>query len=278
MIMAIKDLLLPLIGDSTRSTIDAIERSVAMAAGLDARITALALETGQDALPPTVADVLGTTEIVQTAPTARALLAAFQAAARRCGARGEQRLQRSSIAGMIEAVAQEARLKDLSIVPIKPNDSFSEKLVERLLFETGRPILMCPEVVPNGLGMTFNDIAIAWDHTAPAARAVGDALSLLEKAARVRIVTATDRATEAQRDSGAALQRHLGEHGVEAQLDTIKLGGSSVGKVFGAYVDEKGIDLLVMGGYRHSPVNEWFWGGMTNTIINDPPCWVFLSH
>src|SRR5689334_18502650 len=234
--MAIKDLLLPLIGDSTRGTIDAIERSVAVAAGLDARISALALETEQDALPPTVADVLGTTEIVQTAPTARALLAVFQTASRKCGARSEERLERSSVAGMIEAITREARVKDLSIVPIRANDSFSEKCVEQLLFETGRPVLMCPEAPPNGLGTTFNDIAIAWDHTAQAARAVGDALPLLEKAARVRIITAIDRPTDAQRNSGAALRRHLGEHGIEAQLDTIRLGGSSVGKVFGAYV------------------------------------------
>ena len=85
--MSVRDLLLPLIGDATRSTMGAIEKCVAMAASRDARITALALETEADALPPTVADVLGATEVVQTAPAARALLAAFQAAAKRSGAR-----------------------------------------------------------------------------------------------------------------------------------------------------------------------------------------------
>jgi nucleotide-binding universal stress UspA family protein len=276
--MSIKDLLLPLIGDATRSTMGAIEKCVAVAAVQNARITALAVETEADALPPTVADVLGATEIVQTAPTARALLAAFQAAARKSNARSEQKLERSTIAGMIDAIAEEARLKDLSVLPIKANDSLSEKLVERLLFETGRPVLMCPETVADTLGTTFNEIAIAWDHTAPAARAVGDALPLLKKARRVRIVTATDQATAAQRSSGAALRGHLAEHGIEAQLDTIGIHGSSVGKVFEAFVDKNAIDLLVMGGYRHSPLNQWFWGGMTNTIINDPPCWVMLSH
>ena len=64
--MAIRDLLLPLIGDATRSTAAAIEKCVAMAAELDAHITALALETEDDALPPTVADVLGAREVVQT--------------------------------------------------------------------------------------------------------------------------------------------------------------------------------------------------------------------
>jgi len=276
--MAIRDLLLPLIGDATRSTAAAIEKCVAMAVELDAHITALALETEDDALPPTVADVLGAREVVQIEPTARALCLAFDAARTRFGARGDHSIKSSPIARMIDSIAEEARLKDFSVVPIKPNDSLSEKLVERLLFESGRPVLMCPEVRADALRTTFNDIAIAWDHTAPAARAVGDALPLLKGAARVRIVTAADRLTIAQSGSGAALQRHLAEHGIDARLDMIKIDGSSVGKVFGAYVEKSGIDLLVMGGYRHSPVNEWFWGGMTNTIINEPPCWVFLSH
>jgi nucleotide-binding universal stress UspA family protein len=275
--MAIRDLLLPLIGDATRSTAAAIEKCVAMAAEQDARITALALDT-EDASPPTVADVLGATEIVQTAPTARALCSVFETARTRFGARGDHKLKSSPIDRMIDAIAEEARLKDFSVVPIKSNDSLSEKLVERLLFETGRPVLMCPEGTADTLGTTFADIAIAWDHSAPAARAVGDALPLLKRARRIRIVTATDRATDTQRGSGVALQRHLAEHGIHAQLDTIQISGSSVGKVFGAYVDKNAIDLLVMGGYRHSPVNEWFWGGMTNTVINQPPCWVFLSH
>lgn len=276
--MAIRDLLLPLIGGATRSTTTAIEKCVAMAAEQDARITALVLDTEADALPPTVGDVLGATEIVQTAPGARALCSAFEIARTRFSARGDHKLETSPISRMIDTIAEEARLKDFAVVPIKPNDSLSEKLVERLLFETGRPVLMCPEDTADTLRTSFKDIAIAWDHSAPAARAVGDALSLLRRATRVRIVTAADRTTDVQRGSAAALQRHLAEHGIQAQLDTIKIEGSSVGKVFGAYVEKNAIDLLVMGGYRHSPVSEWFWGGMTNTIINQPPCWAFLSH
>ena len=276
--MVIRDILLPLVGDATRSTMGAIEKCVAMAADLDAKITALALQTEADALPQGVADVLGATEIVQTAPTARELCRAFEMARTKLDARGDHSIKSSPIARMIDTIVEEARLKDLSVVPIKSSNSLSEKLVERLLFESGRPVLMCPEVRADALGTTFNNIAIAWDHTAPAARAVGDALPLLKRAKSVRIVTAADRMTIAQGGSGAALQRHLAEHGIDARLDTIKIDGSSVGKVFGAHVEKNAIDLLVMGGYRHSPINEWFWGGMTNTIINEPPCWVFLSH
>jgi nucleotide-binding universal stress UspA family protein len=275
--MSIRDILLPLVGESSRSTMLAIEKCASLARGLDARVTALAIET-EDSTPPTVADVLGATEIVQTAPTARALLAAFDTAATKLSLRNEQRLERTTGDAMIGAIVKQARLNDISIALVKTSDSLSEKLVERLLFETGRPVLMCPEETSDSLDTTLNDVVIAWDHSAPAARAIGDAMPLLRRASRVRIVTATDKATAAQGSSGMALERHLAEHGIRAIFETVEIGGSSVGKVFEQYVEDHAIDLLVMGGFRHSRLNEHIWGGVTSTVINQPPCWVMLSH
>jgi nucleotide-binding universal stress UspA family protein len=119
---------------------------------------------------------------------------------------------------------------------------------------------------------------IAWDHTAPAARAVADALPMLQAAASVRIITATDDNTAAELESGAALVSHLAEHGIKVTFETVKIDGSAVGKVFEAYVKANAIDLLVMGAYRHSRLNELVWGGATKTIIGRPPCWVIMSH
>jgi nucleotide-binding universal stress UspA family protein len=275
--MSIRDVLLPLLGGSSRTTMLAIEKCAGLARGIDARITALAIET-EDNVPPTVADVLGATEIVQTEPTARTLLAAFDAAATRLSLRSEQRLERSTGAAMIETIVRQARVNDVAIALVKTADSLSETLVERLLFETGRPVLMCPQERADDLDTTLNDVVIAWDHSAPAARAVGDAMPLLRRASRLRIVTATDKASTWQAASGAALERHLAEHGIRAVFETVEIGGSSVGKVFEQYVEDNGIDLLVMGAFRHSRLNEHIWGGMTSTVINQPPCWVMLSH
>ncbi|MGQ0681130.1 universal stress protein [Bradyrhizobium sp.] len=275
--MSIRDALLPLIGQSSRSTMAAIEKCVAMSRGLDVRVTALAIET-EDAASPAVADVLGATEIVQTAPTAHGLLAAFAAAATKLSLRNEQRLERTAGGAMIDMVVREARLRDIAIAIVRTADSISEKLVERLLFETGRPVLMCPEETADSLAASFGDVAIAWDHSAPAARAVGDALPLLRRASGVRIVTATDEASAAQKASGEALERHLAEHRIGAGFETVAIDGRPDGKVFEEFVEDNGIDLLVMGGYRHSRLNELIWGGVTATVINRPPCWVMLSH
>jgi nucleotide-binding universal stress UspA family protein len=280
--MAIKEILMPLVGEPTAAAIAAIEKCMAVAGDIGARVTAMAVE--QDILVrPKVAispdlDNTAAAEEVRSVSNARGLLEASEAAAARFGVRCEQRLDRLAAADIPARFAICARLKDLSLVPVKPDDSQSEKIVERLIFESGRPILICPEEFATELGAGLDDVVIAWDHTAPAARAVADALPLLRTAANVRIVTATDQKTPAELESGAALVSHLAAHGIHASFGTVKIDGSSVGKVFEAYVKANVIDLLIMGAYRHSRLNEVVWGGATKTVIGRPPCWVMMSH
>ena len=173
---------------------------------------------------------------VRSVSDAEALLKAVEVASARLGVPVEQRLYRLAAADITANLARIARLKDLSIVPVKPHDDQSEKIVERLIFESGRPVMMCPEEFAAELAVPFDDVVIAWDHSAPAARAVADALPMLQAAANVRIITATDNKAPAELESGAALVSHLAEHGIKAAFETVKIDGSSIGKVFERYV------------------------------------------
>jgi nucleotide-binding universal stress UspA family protein len=280
--MAIKDILLPLVGEPSAAAIAAIDKCVAVAGDIGAQVTAMAVEEDIPVRPKVmISDNLDNAEVaeaVRSVSDTQALLKAFDAAIVRFGVRGERWLGRLAAADIPAHFARDARLRDMSIVPVKPHDDQSEKIIERLIFESGRPILICPEEFTGELEVAFDDVVIAWDHTAPAARAVADALPMLQAATTVRVVTATDERTAAQRESGAALVRHLATHGIKAGFETVKIGGSSVGKVFGAYARANAIDLLVMGAYRHSRLTEWVWGGMTKTVIGRPPCWVMMSR
>lgn len=280
--MAIKDIFLPLVGEPDAAVIAAIDKCVAVAGGLGARISAIAVEEDIPIRPTvTVSNDLDNTEsseALRSVSDARGLLNAVDFATIRFGVRNEQKLIRLNRADIPADLAACARLRDLSLVVVKTDDSRSERIVERLIFKSGRPILMCPQEFAGDLPVSFNDVVIAWDHTAPAARAVADALPILQSAASVRVVTATDDKTTAELASGAALVDHLAEHGIKAAFETIKIDGSSVGKVFETYVKAKVIDLLVMGAYRHSRLNETMWGGATKTVIARPPCWVLMSH
>jgi nucleotide-binding universal stress UspA family protein len=273
---------LPLVGEPDAATVAAINKCVAVASDLGARVSVVAVEEDILVRPKImISDDLDNTTAVETVRSvsdAHGLLKAFDNAAMRFDVRNEQILRRLAVADIPGNFATCARLKDLSLVPVNTDDGRSEKIVERLIFESGRPILMCPEEFATELPVVFDHVVIAWDHTAPAARAVADALPILQSAASVHIITATDNKTPEQLASGAALASHLAEHGIKATFETVRIDGSSVGKVFEAYVDANAIDLLIMGAYRHSRLNEMVWGGATKTVIARPPCWVLMSH
>ncbi len=276
--MAIKDILLPLIGEPSPAAIAAIEKCVAMAVDIGARISAVAIEVDVAVAVRPHVMVSEIAEAAQSLSNAKDLLAAFDSASIRLGARSEQTIRRLPQRDIAAYLAQCARLTDLTVVPSKPHHAELESVVERLIFQSGRPIVLCPEKLAEPLSSTFEHIAIAWDHSAPAARAIADAMPLLQAAASVRIFTVTDAVTPAELDSGAALAGHLALHGVQASFEAVTRGGRSVGKVFAAEVKVHSIDLLVMGAYHHSRLNEWVWGGASNTILNEPPCWVLMSH
>ncbi len=231
--MPIKDVFLPLIGQPRAPALAAIEKCVAVAADLGARITALALEE----------DVFVRPKVVLPDDPDRA--------------------ETSGSGGVGD---------------MKPHDSRTENIIETFLFESGRPLLLCPEHRVEELRPEFENVVIAWDHSARAARAVGDALPILQAAASVRVVTVADDKTEAITQSGMNLVHHLREHGVYASFETVTGSGSSIGKVLGSWVHSHAIDAIVMGAYHHSRLNEIVWGGVTKTVIGQPPCWVMISH
>ena len=279
--MPIKDVFLPLIGQPREPALAAIEKCVSVAADLGARITALALEEDVFVRPkvvlptdPDPAEAAGVREVGDM----QQLLNAFTNAASRTNVRAQSRSAKVPADQIASILAEHARFSDLALVPVRPHDSRTEHIIETFLFESGRPLLLCPEQHVDALRPEFENVMIAWDHSARAARAVGDALPILQAAASVRVVTVADDKTDAITQSGMSLVHHLREHGVYASFETAKGSGSSTGKVLGSWANSHAIDAIVMGAYHHSRLNEIVWGGVTKTVIGQPPCWVMISH
>ena len=279
--MPIKDVFLPLVGQPRGPALAAIATCVAVAADLGARITALALEEDVFARPTVISPGdLDSAEASDSREVSNVqqLLNAFTNAASRGNIRTQSRSGKVPADQIASILAEHARFSDLTLVPVRPHDSQTERIIETLLFESGRPLLLCPEQQVDELRPEFENVMIAWDHSARAARAVGDALPILQAAASVRVVTVTDDTTDAIVQSGTALVDHLREHGVYASFETTKGGGSSIGKVLGSWANSHAVDAIVMGAYHHSRLNEIVWGGVTKTVIGQPPCWVMISH
>lgn len=278
--MPIKDVFLPLVGQPRGSNLAAIEKCVAVAAGLGARITALALEEEIYERPKVLlpydreAEAGGLCDVSDL----QQLLNVFASATSRAKIRAHSQTAKVPADQIAAVLAEHARYSDLTLLPVKPHDSRTESIVEALLFGSGRPLLLCPEHLADDLKPKFENVVIAWDQSARAARAIGDALPLLQAAATVRVMTVADEKTDAITQSGTAIVDHLREHGVHASFEMAKGRGSSIGKVLGNWVNSHGVDAIVMGAYHHSRLNEIVWGGVTKTVIGQPPCWVMISH
>lgn len=172
-----------------------------------------------------------------------------------------------------ETVAWRGRLADL-IVAARPNgdaEAAAALTLNAALFESGRPVLVAPPEPVSGVGRT---VAIAWNGSAQAARAVAAAMPLLQAAESVRILTVASEKTPAA--MGDELSKYLSWHNVSAETITSEeiegaVGADVMGKAVGA-------DLLVMGAYTHSRLRQLILGGVTRYVLENATIPVLMSH
>jgi nucleotide-binding universal stress UspA family protein len=76
----------------------------------------------------------------------------------------------------------------------------------------------------------------------------------------------------------ADIALHLARHGVTAEAAHTVATEVPDGDVLLNYADDIGADLIVAGGYGHSRMREFAFGGVTNTLLTTMTVPVFLSH
>jgi nucleotide-binding universal stress UspA family protein len=173
-------------------------------------------------------------------------------------------------------VADYARLRDLTIIPVPFEDYADQRYAETVVFQSGRPVLIIPEHLPQ-TEARLNAVAVAWDFSRTAARAVADALPLLERAKVVRIVCVLNEKTFGSSRGSSELATHLSHHGVNVVVDEVDAGDRTIGDVLARFIAAHQIDLLVMGAYGHSRFREFILGGATQSMLSKPPVPTLLS-
>jgi nucleotide-binding universal stress UspA family protein len=281
--MTIKDVLLTLTSYPAPTEARAIETAVAIAGSLGAQISAIAIEMDIQSPIGLYADPVGVRGILaadrkKSADNAHALLNSFETIAVSRGIAHDHSLLSCRPLEIPGRLVNEARFRDIAMVPLREKDGAEKDIAEQLVFESGRPILIFPDAPKREIAGSFKYVAVAWDHSRPSTRAIADALPILQQAKQVRVFTVVDDKPIDQSKSGAKLAKHLALHGVEAVIEDVKSNRRAIGDVFGEYVGEHAIDLLVMGAYGHSRVREFILGGATESILSQPPTWVLLSH
>jgi nucleotide-binding universal stress UspA family protein len=168
-------------------------------------------------------------------------------------------------------VAAYGRSADLVIVS-RSAEGIARSTLEAVLFETGRPLLIPgPSAIPSAI----ERIAIAWKPTPQAARAVALAMPFLARA-KEAIVATVEEEPDA-RDETDRLSRYFAWHGVSAGVERLRPGPDGAAATLLSAIAGRA-DLLVMGGYGHSRVREWVFGGFTQHVLAGAPLPVLIAH
>jgi nucleotide-binding universal stress UspA family protein len=172
-------------------------------------------------------------------------------------------------------VAEYGRFADLVVVGrTRDGQDVAMDVLEAALMDTGKPLLIAPAKAPTSL---LGTVVIAWKDTPEAARAVGAAMPLIDKAERV-VILSVNEDDAAEDTSSARLLQALRWHNAATSVKVLSRGGRAPVEVLLEAAGELGATLVVMGGYSHSRLREVVFGGFTQRILNGADLPVLMAH
>lgn len=214
----------------------------------------------------------------ETAGLARALAQPFLHWARERGA--PQAAWHVAEGDAAEALAHIGTWHDLLLLDRGGDESSARGPAElaRLILAVGLPCLVVPRhaIAQVSLGC----IAIGWNGSQEAVRAIHAALPLLQRATRVVLLEGALRRTypEITWKPPLDIDLYLQRHAVHAEHRPLGNDAGEAGEALLEGAAHVGADLLVMGAYGRSRFSEWALGGATRHVLADAALPVLLRH
>ncbi len=149
---------------------------------------------------------------------------------------------------------------------------------EELLLRSGKPIISVPadyELLP------FKEEAVvAWDASRSAARALTDAMQILETKNKLDVIRLinNESAEEKWVLEEHDLIAHLKAHGINANIVQLKCGSSSAGQAILDHCVKTKPDLLVMGAYGRGKFGTFLFGSTAQYVLRNMTLPVLMSH
>lgn len=175
---------------------------------------------------------------------------------------------------MSDVVKHNGRLADI-IVAAKPDRdrNLGVTALKSAVFQTGRPVLMSASEgsVAEDFGAR---VAVAWNGSLEAARAVASTLDLVAAAEAVTILAVGK--GEPHGATADELAEYYRFRGVRAEIARFE--GRNPGAALLSRTAEIGASLLVMGAYGHSHERETLFGGNTQHIVDNAEIPVVMAH
>ena len=169
-----------------------------------------------------------------------------------------------------------ARCSDLIVMGrSRHRNHLPQNLLERLLLESGRPILLAPAEATRSLNGT---VMVCWKECREAAHAVTAAMPLLRQATRVFIINVDEGGEDGGMAATDRLARQMLWHGIHPATCQVTLDGRPVAAALSSAARELEAGLMVMGAYSRSPISELLFGGCTQSFLRSADCPIFLAH
>jgi nucleotide-binding universal stress UspA family protein len=205
--------------------------------------------------------------VVMALPDSMGILAREESDALADGAWWQARCRKAGVAGNWEVVrgvyravvAKRASLANLVIGRLPGWPASLQHASRRLagtLVHGGCPIILVPDDWT--ARPVLGDVLLAWNGSAPSARAARAALPLLQMARRVTVLDGMRSAAKA----AAPLREWLDRQGVPYEWQSFNA-GRDVGAAIHQEANRLCVDLLVQGAWSRRPTSERLWGGAT---------------
>ncbi len=172
------------------------------------------------------------------------------------------------------AIADYCVVADLVVAPLgKGPEPDRATTFRSALFDTGRPVLAIPEGWSASIFAA--PVAIAWNYSAEAARAVNAALPIIKAVGEAIVLLAGRHDNE---EAGRRMANYLTWHGVKVRIVRLGQAGKPT-ELIDAAARSHGAKLLVMGAYSHIRRGTQFvFGGMTGYMLEKAPVPLLLVH
>jgi nucleotide-binding universal stress UspA family protein len=171
-----------------------------------------------------------------------------------------------------------ARCHDLLVLGRDDSHWGSTAGLGAIVLRARRPCLVLPSSA--AAARAFDTVALAWNASAESLRAIHAALPLLARARRVVVLAGTPRGGYAEIgwEPPFELAPYLARHGLAAEFHALDGTDAEAPTRLLAATQAHGADLLVLGAYGHSRLDEWVFGGVTRALLEHAPLPLFLLH
>lgn len=122
---------------------------------------------------------------------------------------------------------------------------------------------------------------IGWNGSLEAASAVRGALPWLRLAQSVKVVSVAERHRiddGSRRFPSTRLLEYLSRHGIHAELDSFEEPHDMVAPLLMETVGAMGAKTVVIGGYGHSRIGEYWFGGVTRDLLEACPVALIVAQ